>query len=368
MVSLKLEEWKNDGRLYDASPSLEVFENEIKIGLEKSKSDSKINENLIKNELTIENGPLSSLGSRERSNSNQMLKKKDKSSPKIDKKGKNKKSKSSSKLYDMKKNKEDSGGEEDEEQRRNGGKEEVLSSLETSALFAARSNNDDNKNLKQIKDDNETSSVKNKYIIECLSVFKQFYEIFACEKILPPTFDVEKFFTTLVQDKQERTNKLEEMLSYRLNPVKCEQLDRNSFMSHFINSTEETLSLMRRTCGGGDRIVSCYCFEYETAMTYASNILLEFSTFPGLVAEDVANYHLPFWLKVLLTCACCADVPSKNIQITAMNTILEVISLAKSQYNEKQVSLKSAMGLGILEMGHVKYIEESTLILEVSLL
>jgi hypothetical protein len=58
---------------------------EPRTALEKSKSDSKINENYSKNELTIDDS------SRERSYSNQMLKKKDKTSPKSEKKSKKQK-------------------------------------------------------------------------------------------------------------------------------------------------------------------------------------------------------------------------------------------------------------------------------------
>lgn len=58
---------------------------------------------------------------------------------------------------------------------------------------------------------------------------------------------------------------------------------------------------------------------------------------------------------------------SKNVQITAMNIILEVISLAKSQNYERRMNLKSSnvITMGILGMNHVEFIEESTVILEV---
>ncbi|KAJ8968480.1 hypothetical protein NQ317_003638 [Molorchus minor] len=103
-------ELENESQISDAfEKSLEssiilengTIENEEQRTLEKSKSDSRINENLSnsdKNELTIDDN------NRERSYSNQMLKKRDKSSPRIEKKGERiKKSKSSSKLYDLKK-------------------------------------------------------------------------------------------------------------------------------------------------------------------------------------------------------------------------------------------------------------------------
>lgn len=247
-----------------------------------------------------------------RSYSNQFLKKKDKSSPKIDKKSKNKKSKSSSKLYDL-------------------------------------------KNEDPVTDETETSSkentppalpmtrYENKHFTHCLEEYKQFYVSFIKVKVLPHT-DIQAFFKQLIYDKQQRINELKSLLDSRLTVQKTE------FTPVHYNRASKLTSLTSTALAKSSSI-------YENAMGVASNILLEFCAFPNLLS--VSEKQFPFWLEALIASACCPEV-SRETQLTAMTTLLEIFGLSKNQnyLNEQN---------GILEHCHVFYIEDNTLVIEVSL-
>ncbi|XP_049819768.1 protein dopey-1 homolog isoform X3 [Aethina tumida] len=285
--------------------------------LEKSKSDSKINENLEKNELTIDDN------SRERSYSNQMLKnlRKEKTSPKIEKKAKNKKSKSSSKLYDLKK--------------------EDQSELTETAIPESK-----------IQDIVETplkmAQIENKYFIKCLEEYKNFYVDFIKSKVLPKV-DVHEFFKKFLSEKNEDTKKLEKLLDKRLN--NC--LDIKFTVMQYVPRKPE---FSMANISSEDSVC-----DYESSMTIASNILLEFSAFPNLLQASKEK-RLPMWLITLIVASCCKE-SSRDVQITAMNTLLEIFSLAKNQNYQKSTNCTINI-TGFLENEHVVYIEENTTIIE----
>lgn len=306
----------------DTSKSLETPQIEISgtvKGLEKSKSDSKINENLNKNELTIDDS------SRERSNSNQMLKKKEKTSPKIDKKSKNKKSKSSSKLYDLK-------------------SEEVNETLVCETVVADTAAQPINLGVSTMK-------VENKSFIKCLEQYKDFYVSFIRAKVIPDV-NISDYFKTFVIDKEEPIRKLEQLLGSCLRnaPPSYDDLNFSSRTKppdfNYTSKNEES--------------------EFDSAMTVASDVLLEFTTFPNLLTDEVKSERLPFWLETLIVSAC-SPKSSCNIQIIAMNTLLELFSLAKSQKLEREAGEGTkVVQMGILQKAHVVYVEESTKIIEVT--
>lgn len=293
--------------------------------LEKSKSDSKINETLEfhKNELTISDD------SRERSYSNQMLMKK-KNSPKIDKKSKNKKSKSSSKLYDLKKD-------------------------EMEALESCSENATPEKLIKESFEQEQSSKpitkIENKFFLTCLEIYKDFYITFIKSKILS-NVNIKEYFNNLVFDKNERIKKLKELLTHCLESNDGTQL-----------SCDQLISIDRNNIAS-----ECACTDYEGAMMAASNILLEFSAFPNFTTVEKCEKdidELPEWLRVLIVTACCKE-SSREIQITAMSTLLEIFSLANNQDLQKNNEANTNIVItGILERYYVNYIEENTTIIEV---
>ncbi|XP_074025764.1 protein DOP1 homolog isoform X2 [Leptinotarsa decemlineata] len=296
-------------------------ENEEERTLEKSKSDSRINENLNnleKNELTIDES------SRERSYSNQMLKKKEKSSPRIEKKGKNKKSKSTPKLNDL--------------------KNENIESISSE-------NASPDKREQAIPEINKTTKVENKYFIKCLEEYKKFYVSFIKIKLLPST-DIKAFFTSLIYDRSERINELKNLLDSRLrddasefSPVGYANILFNNKILSVSNIASESVTN-----------------HYEKSMTVASNILLEFSAFSNLLGHQADN-RVPDWVESLIVVACCQD-SSREILMTAMSTLLEMCSLAKNQVLNKEEKVSTIVITGILSLSSVKYIEENTVVIE----
>ncbi|XP_030749093.1 protein dopey-1 homolog isoform X2 [Sitophilus oryzae] len=291
--------------------------------IEKSKSDSRINENLNefpdKNELTVEDL------ARERSYSNQFLKKKDKTSPKIEKKSKNKKSKSSSKLSEIK----------------NEGDETVtLSTDETSEPSS--------------KESTPVAITKTKYenkqFVQCLEEYKTFYVAFIQSKILPKT-DIKEFFKSLTCDRNQRIKCLQKLLDNRMSN------DDSDFgpVDYTVKIKNEILTAFRH--------VEDLKSDYENCMSVASNLLLEFCAFPNLLTS-FREMKLPLWLESLVVSACCKS-STREIQITAMNTLLEVCSLSKNQnLGNKLEGNKNIIITGILDHRHVSYIEENTIVIE----
>lgn len=297
-------------------------------GLEKSKSDSKINENLNKNELFVEDN------TRERSNSNQMLKKKDRTSPKIDKKMKGKKSKSNLKLPEMK-------------------KEELAESLELeNQVVKTPVNNNNNNNNNDIVSTTEMNiKTDSKHIIVCLKVYKRFLVTFLRTKLLVNE-DIEVFFQSLVCDKESRIKHLETVLNKCLKPDESLNLRECYYKDPNFDLMMDSLPAMT---------------EYDKAVTVACNLLLEFAAFQHMLDEGELTSIVPYWLKVLITCACSTKV-CKDIQLISMNALIEIFSLAKSQKYYKNLGdvNTNIIITGILDNRHVDYIEENTKILKVS--
>lgn len=315
------EQEKNETEPKKTEPSMESPRT---TALEKSKSDSKINENFNKNELTIDES------SRERSYSNQMLlKKKEKTSPKIDKKSKNKKSKSSSKLYDLNKNE---------------ASEDDINVRETIAEVS-----------KVTAEPQKTAKIENKYFINCLEEYKQFYVTFIKSKIIP-NVDLQMSLEKLLCNKDEHTNRLIKLLEDCL-------IKRSEFIPIDFESIITKNDILTATNHLSTENISC---EYESAMNVASNILLEFSAFPNLIDGSLDDGHLiPLWLQALIVSACC-KTSSREIQITSMNTLLEIFSLARNQnFVKKNDSNTNIFITGILQAQHVHYVEDNTIVIEV---
>lgn len=296
--------------------------------LEKSKSDSKINENfngLDKQELTVDEA------SRERSYSNQMIKKKDKYSPKVEKKPKNKKSKSSSKLYDMK-------------------NDDISESMSSENI------SQDKLEVKEKTDViiEVVPSVENKNFLKCLEEYKKFYTLFIKAKILP-NVDIQYFVKSLTIDKNESLNNLMKMLEARLRAT-----DTSEFTTVRVSNT-----LKKSTSSFSNAAPDTAASDYDKSMSIASNLLLKFSTFPNFHAGQEEN-QLPSWLESLIVAACCKG-SSQEIHIIAMNALLEVFSLAYNQVQcKKEESSTNTVITGILDLVHVRCIEENTIIIEVS--
>nr|CAI5827121.1 unnamed protein product [Callosobruchus analis] len=311
----------------EPTPSLDdskTESGEYKLILEKSKSDSRINENLNgmeKMELSVDD-------SRERSYSNQMLKKKP--SPKIDKKSKNKKSKSSSKLYDLR-------------------------NAETENTITEHVSTDkhDSNSLQDVQETAKISNVENKHFIKCIEEYKKFYVRFITSRVLP-SVRLKEAFEKLVCNKEERTQRLIALLEARLKEDTNVQFVPVDYTQVVLGDTA-----LLKPHSPLPEIKT----EYEKAMSVASNILLEFSAFPNIL-ESHPEKAIPGWLEALMVAACSKE-SSTEIQITAMNTLLEVFSLAHNQIVSKKEDRNINIVItSIVDIKHVRYIEENTVIVE----
>ncbi|KAJ8968479.1 hypothetical protein NQ317_003637 [Molorchus minor] len=196
------------------------------------------------------------------------------------------------------------------------------------------------------------AKIENKYFIKCLEEYKKFFVNFVKIKILPDT-DIKFFFRTLIADKNERTKQLLKLLDSRL---KDQPASEFSTVNSKSLTTNEILSF---STVAPEKAVS----EYEKSMSVAANILLEFSAFPNLLGSH-AEKNLPAWVEALIVVACCKE-SSREVQIIAMNALLEIFSLANNQTLNKNEDCNTNIVItGILELVHVKYIEENTIVIE----
>lgn len=314
----------------DETPINNSNNNNNRIALEKSKSDSRINENL----LTVDSQEDSS---RERSYSNQMSSKK--KSPGPNKKTKNKKAKSNSKLYDLNKNDEERG----------------LNDISVTIDDSSVSLRDDlsvsltdtiTVKIEQVK-------IENKHLIDCLKLYKEFYLVFVRLKILPPEMDYVNFVSKFGTDnKNDRIEKLIELLRGCLGENR-----RSSFTPvDFRQILPQTSNL---TGDNNESIIEIQDGDYKSAMKVACDVLLEFSAFSLSIEEERMP---PDWLQILIAAACSRSIPC-DVQIIAMTTLLEIFSLAKNR-NCKDGGRVVIIG-GILGEKHVVYVEENTVVIEV---
>lgn len=118
----------------------------------------------------------------------------------------------------------------------------------------------------------------------------------------------------------------------------------------------------------------CQSEQWEEPMKIASSLLVELSTFPTyclpggsslITDEPMELASFPEWLQVLVVCACwLSNVPS--LQLVAVSTLLDLISLLRSQYESTGVTESEHQGVvavvmvPLLKPWHVQYLEHHT--------
>lgn len=118
----------------------------------------------------------------------------------------------------------------------------------------------------------------------------------------------------------------------------------------------------------------CQSEQWEEPMKVASSLLVELSTFPtyclpggsSLIADEPMELtSFPEWLQVLVVCACwLSNVPS--LQLVAISTLLDLISLLRSQCESTEVAESEHQGVvpvvmvPLLKPWHVQYLEHHT--------
>ncbi|ALC42553.1 CG15099 [Drosophila busckii] len=99
------------------------------------------------------------------------------------------------------------------------------------------------------------------------------------------------------------------------------------------------------------------------AIKLAATLLVEMSTFPNCnkhIVLDKSEPELPNWLKVLCLVACFAQ-NDKELQVSAITTLFDLISLLRSQIEHTtSPGVTFVVMLPLLKFGHVNYLEQRT--------
>lgn len=100
----------------------------------------------------------------------------------------------------------------------------------------------------------------------------------------------------------------------------------------------------------------------------ASKLLVEMSTFPSYNQNQTMDYselEIPTWLKVLALAAAYTK-SDKELQISTIHTLFELISLLKSQIEHStNPGVQFIVVLPLLRFGHISYMETKTKIFQV---
>lgn len=179
---------------------------------------------------------------------------------------------------------------------------------------------------------------------QCLKQYKIFYVKFMCNKRIMGC-DVDSLFKQLIIHPQEtddeRTEKLICILSRCL-----ESSDHSCHFCEDITDLEKyNYSIVSGKNDNTRKIYLCKsnAQEWESPVKVSCNLLVELSTFPTYclpetpVEEPTGLANFPKWLQVLVVCACyLVDAPA--LQLTAIATLLELMSLLRSQTHRDEVT------------------------------
>jgi len=121
-------------------------------------------------------------------------------------------------------------------------------------------------------------------------------------------------------------------------------------------------------------VSACQSEQWDEPVKVASSLLVELSTFPTyflpggsslITDEPMELASFPDWLQVLVVCACwLSNVPS--LQLVAISTLLDLISLLRSQCDSTGVAESEHHGVvavvmvPLLKPWHVQYLEHHT--------
>lgn len=105
----------------------------------------------------------------------------------------------------------------------------------------------------------------------------------------------------------------------------------------------------------------------RTSVRLAANLLVEMSTFPNYSQTLVIDvtFDIPAWLKVLVLVACYTKM-DKELQLAAISTLFDLISLIKSQLEHStNPGVTYVVMIPLLKYGHVNYLEYKTRVIQV---
>ncbi|XP_075169271.1 protein DOP1 homolog [Haematobia irritans] len=263
------------------------------------------------------------------------------------------------------------------------------------------------------KDDRDSQSTNDNYtatasILEkCIKQYEVFFEVYLCHKVLclkQPCDNNIKCSIKVQVEKQDtltdtsRIPNVENIFKHEnvyedMNPYRLLDIDNlfETLKVHIVNRSKQLNSLLNRsllidgqseyTDEGSEGEENTYVLDDTTkkrlqslldlhltpslrqAIKLSVNLLVEMSTFPNCnkhITLEKAEKELPSWLKVLCVIACYTQ-NDKELQLSAITTLFDLISLLKSQIEHTtSPGVTYVVMLPLLKFGHVHYIERRT--------
>ncbi|XP_030388134.1 protein dopey-1 homolog [Scaptodrosophila lebanonensis] len=180
-----------------------------------------------------------------------------------------------------------------------------------------------------------------------------------CEKRVQ---QIERLFKLLRVDVVPRSKQLQRLLHRSLPPQFTSASELSSDSDP--DAEREKLGIDSQTQQSVQQLMELHVSDsLRAAVKLAATLLVEMSTFPNCnkhIVLDKNVQELPNWLKVLCLVACFTQA-DKELQVSAITTLFDLISLLRSQIEHAtSPGVTFVVMLPLLKFGHVSYMEQNT--------
>ncbi|EDW31651.1 GL10846 [Drosophila persimilis] len=176
---------------------------------------------------------------------------------------------------------------------------------------------------------------------------------------------IERLFNLLRVDKVPRSKQLQRLLNHSLPLLaSASELSSDSEATEAPERQTQSLLIDTQTQRSVQQLAELQLsLSMRGAVKLAASLLVEMSTFPNCnkhIVLDRSEPELPNWLKVLCLVACFAQ-SDKELQVSAITTLFDLISLLRSQIEHTtSPGVTFVVMLPLLKFGHVSYMEQQT--------
>ncbi|EDW08811.2 protein dopey-1 homolog [Drosophila mojavensis] len=172
---------------------------------------------------------------------------------------------------------------------------------------------------------------------------------------------IERLFGLLRVDLLPRAKQLQRLLNLSLPTTTASELSSDSDAAE---EPQQKLPIDAQTQRNVQQLAELQLpAALRNAVKLASTLLVEMSTFPNCnkhIVLDKNEPELPNWLKVLCLVACFAQ-NDKELQVAAITTLFDLISLLRSQIEHTtSPGVTFVVMLPLLKFGHVSHMEQRT--------
>ncbi|XP_072162239.1 protein DOP1 homolog isoform X2 [Bemisia tabaci] len=221
------------------------------------------------------------------------------------------------------------------------------------------------------------SAEQNSIMEKCLKQYEKFYVtfVYGVRVKIGETKGVSVLLDALkiksnISTVEDRTKQLEKLLRLVIAPDSsssdsCVVPFSSTSDSAFAFSDSDYSSARSECC---DSLGSVW----TKSMHLSSKLLVEFSTFQTSVGDSVLvrrepsleDELLPEWLQVLIVCACWLGTTAPSLQLVAIATLLDLVSLCQTQNqlppSNQQAGIIPVLIIPLLKPNHLNYIENCT--------